>query len=52
MDLIAVLDKLSTDGVRIEIAFDESSIQRFLLWGILAAVVSGVVLALLKKAIG
>lgn len=51
MDLLEVLDKLSTDGVRVEIAFDDKSIQRFLLWGVLAAIVAGTIVTLIKKSI-
>lgn len=52
MDFISVLDKLSTDGVRVEVAFEQKSIQHFLMWGVGAAIVAGIVVSILKKAIG
>jgi len=52
MDFTSILDKISKNGVKVVVAFDEASIQKFLLWGVLAAIVAGVANALLKKAIG
>lgn len=51
MDLIGVLDKLSTDGVRIEIAFDQKSIQNLAIFGAAGALVAGMLYALFKKGI-
>lgn len=51
MGLIDVLNKLSTDGVRVEIAFDEKSIRTLLLYGLVFAVVGGIVNALIGKAL-
>ena len=46
-----LINKLVTDGVKVEVAFEEKTIFKFLLWGALAAIVAGVVTALLKKAL-
>lgn len=46
-----VLNKLVTDGVKVDVSFDDKTIVKFLLWGALAAIVAGVVTALLKKAL-
>ena len=51
MGLIDVLNKLSSDGIRVEVAFEERTILRLLLYGCLAAVVAGVAAALIRKKI-
>ena len=45
------LQKLAVDGVKVEVAFEEKTILKFLLWGCLAAIIAGVVTQLLKKAV-
>lgn len=45
------LHKLANDGVKVEVAFEEKTILKFLLWGCLAAIVAGVITQLLKKAV-
>ncbi len=52
MGLLDILNKLSTDGVRVEVAFEKDTIIRFLLWGCLAAIVSGIALTLIRKKLG
>lgn len=52
MGLLDVLDKLSTDGVRVEVAFEKDTILRFLLFGCLAAIVAGTINALIRKQMG
>jgi hypothetical protein len=49
MNLLDGINNLAEKGIKIEISFEEKTIQRFLLWGIVAAVVSGVILAIIKK---
>ncbi len=49
MGLIDVLDKLSTDGVRVQVAFDDRTIIRFLLFGCAAAIVAGALTTLIRK---
>ena len=51
MGVLDVLEKLSTDGIRVEVAFEERTILRLLLYGCLAAVAAGVVTALIRKKI-
>lgn len=49
MGITEVLDKLATDGVRIEVALEEKTLLRFLLYGCVAAVLSAVTLTLIRK---
>ena len=49
MGVLDVLEKLSTDGIRVEIAFDDRTILHLMLYGCLAAVVAGVATALIRK---
>ncbi|MCK6692131.1 MAG: hypothetical protein L6Q97_08515 [Thermoanaerobaculia bacterium] len=51
MGVLDVLEKLSTDGIRVEVAFEERTIFRLLMYGCLAAVVAGVATALIRKKI-
>lgn len=51
MGVLDVLEKLSTDGIRVELAIEERTIFRLLLYGCLAAVVAGVVTAFMRKKI-
>jgi hypothetical protein len=51
MEIISAINNLADRGVRVEIAFEETSIKKFLLWGVLAAIVAGVFLAIIKKLI-
>ena len=51
MGVLDVLEKLSADGIRVEVAFEDRTILRLLLFGCLAAVVAGVVTALIRKKI-
>ncbi len=52
MGLLDVLDKLSTDGVRVEVAFDRDTILRFMLFGCAAAIVAGFATTLIRKKLG
>ncbi|MCB0534431.1 MAG: hypothetical protein KDD14_19680 [Saprospiraceae bacterium] len=49
MGLLDALDKLSKDGVRVEVAFEQNTILQFLLFGCLAAVIAGTLTALIRK---
>lgn len=49
MTLIDAIDKLADKGIRVEIALEEESTKKFLLWGGFAAIVAGVLLAIIKK---
>ena len=49
MGLLDVLEKLSTDGIRVEVAFDDRTILRLILYGCLAAIVAGIATALIRK---
>lgn len=49
MGLLDVLEKLSTDGIRVEVAFDDRTILRLMLYGCLAAIVAGIATALIRK---
>jgi len=49
MGVLDVLEKLSTDGIRVEVAFENRTILQLLLYGCLAAVVAGVATALIRK---
>ena len=51
MGVLDVLEKLSTDGIRVELAIEERTIFRLLLYGCLAAEVAGVVTAFMRKKI-
>jgi len=51
MGVLDVIEKLSTDGIRVEVALAERTILQLLLYGCLAAVVAGVVTALIRKKI-
>ena len=51
MNLLEAINNLTERGVKIEIAFDEASIQKFLIWGVVAAVISAVVTTLIRKAL-
>lgn len=52
MNLLEAVSNLTEKGIKVQIAFDEPSIQKFLLWGVLAAVVAGALTAFVKKSIG
>ena len=52
MNVIDAINNLTERGVAVKISFDEASIQKFLLWGVLAALVAGALGAFVKKAIG
>ncbi|MBK8968635.1 MAG: hypothetical protein R3D58_07025 [Saprospiraceae bacterium] len=52
MGLTDILEKLSNDGVRVEVAFEKDTIIRFMLFGCLAAIVAAIVTALIRKQIG
>ena len=49
MGLLDVLNKLSTDGIRVEVAFEKETILRFMLFGCAAAILAGVATALIRK---
>lgn len=51
MGVLDVLEKLSTDGIRVEVAFEDRTILQLLLYGCLAAIVAGVVTALIRNKI-
>lgn len=51
-NVIDAINNLTSNGVRVEVAFEERSIQRFLLWGVIAAVVAAVLTTFVKKALG
>jgi hypothetical protein len=51
MNLLEAVNNLTEKGIKVEIAFDEASIQKLLLWGVLAAVVAGAITAFIKKSI-
>jgi len=49
MGLLDVLNKVSTDGVRVEVSFDDRTILRFMFYGCIAAIVAGIVTTLIRK---
>lgn len=49
--ILDAVDNLTKNGVKIEIAFDEASIQKFLIWGVVAALISAVITTLIRKAL-
>ena len=49
MGVLDVLNKLSTDGVRVQVAFEDRTIVRFLLFGCAAAVLAAVLITLIRK---
>lgn len=51
MQIAEALHYLADNGIRVEVAFDDKTILRFMAYGVLAGIVSGVVLALIKKTI-
>jgi hypothetical protein len=51
VNIYEAVENLTTRGIKVNIAFDESSIQKFLLWGVLAAVVAGSITAIIRKQI-
>lgn len=51
MNFTDVLDNLATKGIRVEVAFDDKTILRFMAYGLVAAIVAGVVTAFIKKTI-
>lgn len=51
MGVLDVLNKISTDGVRVEVAFDDRTILRFMMYGCIAAIVAGIATTLIRKAI-
>jgi hypothetical protein len=51
MNLLEAVNNLTDKGIKVQIAFEEASIQKLLLWGVLAAVIAGVITAFVKKAI-
>ncbi|MEZ4941828.1 MAG: hypothetical protein R3D58_13190 [Saprospiraceae bacterium] len=52
MGLIDVLDKLSKDGIRVEVALEKDTILRFMFFGCLAAIVAGIITSLIRKQVG
>lgn len=44
------INTLAEKGLRVEIAFDDRTILRFMAYGLAAAIVSGLVTGLIKKA--
>jgi|GEM_PF-5729707 len=46
MTLIDALNKLSQDGLKVNVAFDVKTIQQFMLWGALAAIVAATISAI------
>lgn len=52
MNIPEIVNQLTTRGVRVEVAFEEKSIQQFALWGCAAAIVAGIIGALIRKGIG
>lgn len=51
MNFTDVLDNLATKGIRVEVAFEDRTILRFMAYGLVAAVIAGVVTALIRKSI-
>lgn len=51
MGVLDVLNKLSTDGVRVEVALDDRTILRLMLFGCIAAIVAGIATTLIRKVI-
>ena len=51
MQIAEALNYLADKGIRVEVAFDDKTILRFMAYGVVAGIVSGIVLALVKKTI-
>lgn len=51
MGLLEILEKISQDGIRVEVAFDEKSIRTLMIYGLVFAVVGGIATALIRKAL-
>ncbi len=49
MTLIDALNKLSQDGLKVNVAFDVKTIQQFMLWGALAAIVAATISAIVAS---